>query len=65
MFSSMPARTAHRRIELGVPPHLIGEMLRHADGRMAERVYAQRSREAVGRQVTVLLNRAAGRCKTS
>jgi len=61
MFSSMPARTAHRRIELGVPPHLIGEMLRHADGRMAERVYGQRSRQALGRQVGASVNPGGGR----
>lgn len=46
-------RRTHGQIlaELGVPPYLIGEMLRHTDSRMAERVYGQRKRETVGRQV--------------
>jgi len=46
-------RRTHGQVlaDLGVPPYLVGEMLRHRDSRMAERVYGQRSREAVGRQV--------------
>jgi integrase len=46
-------RRTHGQVlaDRGVPPYLIGEMLRHADGRMAERTYGQRTREAVGRQV--------------
>lgn len=43
----------------GVPPHLIGDMLRHTDGRMAERVYGRRSRETVGRQVAAITRRVA------
>ncbi len=46
-------RRTHGQIlaDRGVPPFLIGEMLRHADSRQAERTYGQRKREAVGRQV--------------
>ena len=49
-------RRTHGQIlaDRGVPPYLIAEMLRHADSRMAERVYARRSREAVGRQVAAI-----------
>jgi integrase len=49
-------RRTHGQIlsDRGVPPYLIAEMLRQADSRMAERVYGQRSREAVGRQVTAV-----------
>jgi integrase len=35
----------------GVPPHLIGRMLRHTDSRMAEKTYAVPERADVGRQV--------------
>lgn len=47
-------RRTHGQIlaERGVPPYLIGEMLRHADSRMAETTYGQRRRDTVGRQVT-------------
>lgn len=38
----------------GVPPHLIGRMLRQTDGRMAELVYAVPERADVGRQVAGL-----------
>jgi hypothetical protein len=46
-------RRTHGQIlaDQGVPPYLIGEMLRHADSRQAERTYGQRKREAVARQV--------------
>lgn len=46
-------RRTHAMIlaELGVDPHLIGKMMRHADARMAERSYAHVKRETVGRQV--------------
>jgi integrase len=52
-------RRTHGQIlaERGVPPHLIGDMLRHTDGRMAERVYGQRTRETVGRQVSAISRR--------
>jgi integrase len=46
-------RRTHGQVlaEAGVPPHLIGDMLRHSDSRMAEKVYGQRTREALARQV--------------
>ncbi len=49
-------RRTHGQIlaSLGLPPHLIGEMLRHADSRMAETTYGQRTRETVGRQVAAV-----------
>jgi integrase len=55
-------RRTHGQIlaDRGVPPYLIGEMLRHADSRMAERVYGQRTREAVGRQVAAVTGTKTG-----
>jgi integrase len=52
-------RRTHGQVlaELGVPPYLIGDMLRHGDSRMAERIYGQRTREGVGRQVQRAVNR--------
>lgn len=46
-------RRTHGRVlrARGVPPALIGGMLRHADGRMAERAYAQLGTEDLGRLV--------------
>jgi integrase len=53
-------RRSHGQIlaELGTPPYLIGEMLRHADSRQAERTYGQRTRSTVGRQVGAITSRA-------
>jgi integrase len=52
-------RRTHGQIlaDRGVPPFLIGEMLRHSDSRMAERAYGQRKREAVARQVVQSMGR--------
>lgn len=54
-------RRTHGQIlaEHGVPPYLIGEMLRHADSRMAERAYGQRKRDTVGRQVVESMPRVS------
>lgn len=56
-------RRTHGKIlaALGVAPHLIGRMLRQADGRMAEKVYAVPERADVGRQVAGVTRAAAGR----
>jgi hypothetical protein len=43
-----------------VDPHLIGSMLRQADGRMAERVYARPERTDIGRRVANITRKAAG-----
>lgn len=54
-------RRTHGKIlaALGVKPHLIGQMLRHADSRMAERVYARPERADVGWQVALKLTPAS------
>lgn len=46
-------RRSHGKIlrARGVAPHLIGAMLRHSDGRMAERVYGRLEAEDLGRLV--------------
>lgn len=43
---------------LGVAPHLIGNMLRHTDSRMAEKVYAQAERADIGRHVAAVTRKA-------
>ncbi len=47
-------RRSHGTIltQAGVEPHLVGKMLGHADGRMAERVYGQMSTKALGALVS-------------
>jgi integrase len=45
--------------DAGVEPHLIGTVLRHADSRMAEKVYATGSKKAIAQLLAVQI--AAGK----